>query len=89
MEPYGLRRTLMKEFLIRGLYGINLQLYRGHKPREISDVDWRFYLDRLEMDPQGVMKMLRRDVTDPLDSILAPHQARWKGEEGNVISLLA
>jgi integrase len=87
MSPYGLRRTLPREFLQRGLYGITLQLYRGHKSEQVSQVDWQFYLDRMEADPAGIYSMFQKEVVEPLNSILNAYQTPWSGSEGKVIQL--
>ncbi len=88
IEPYGLRRTLVKAFVLLGLHGYTLEIYRGHKPTQISDVEWRYYLDRLEMDPKGLSEMFRRQVVGPLDEILEPHRRKWNTAPGKVIRLL-
>ncbi len=77
LDGKGLRRSLVKEFLHQKLYGISLQLYRGHKPEEISEIDWKNYLDRLEYDPDGVLEMFKRDVVEPLEKILVPYRRKW------------
>jgi hypothetical protein len=87
MSPYGLRRTLPREFLQRGLYGITLQLYRGHKSEQVSQVDWQFYLDRMEADPAGIYAMFQRDVVGPLNRLFEVYQTPWSASEGNVVQL--
>ena len=77
IDPRGLRRTLLKEFFVRKRYCPSLQLYRGHKPENVSDVDWEHYLDRLEYDPEAVMEMFREDVIQPLNEWLEPYREKW------------
>ena len=40
IEPYGLRRTLVKGFVLRGLHSYTLEIHRGHKPRQIDYVSY-------------------------------------------------
>lgn len=89
VDPRGLRRTLLKEFFIRKRYCPALQLYRGHKPENISDVDWEHYLDRLEYDPEAVLRMFREDVVDPLNEWLRPHREKWNSDNGKPVELTA
>jgi len=89
LEPNGLRRTLFQESLLRKFYGISLELFIGHKPPQIPDVTWKHYLDRLQFDADGVLKMLQEDVVDPLDEILEPFRKRWNARSENVIPLSA
>jgi len=77
IEPYGLRRTLVKAFVVRGLHSYSLEIYRGHKPRQISEVEWLYYLDRLEMDPEGLVEMFREQVVVPLNEHLGDARSRW------------
>jgi hypothetical protein len=74
-EPYGLRRTLVKDFVLRGLHNYALVIYRGHKPGQVSEVEWVYYLDRLQLDPEGVETMFREQIVSPLDEILEPLRA--------------
>ncbi len=71
-----------------GLYGYTLEIYRGRKPTQISDVEWRYNLDRLEVDPKGLSELFRRQVAGPLDEILEPHLRKWNTAPGKVIRLL-
>ena len=68
----------MKAFVLRGLHSYTLEIYRGHKPRQISDVEWVHYLDRLQLDPEGVEAMFREQIVGPLDEILEPLRVSWK-----------
>ena len=89
IEPYGLRRTLVKDFVLRGLHSYTLEIYRGHKPRQISDVEWVHYLDRLQLDPEGVEQMFREQIVKPLDEILEPLRAAWNESSDRPIWLSA
>lgn len=66
-----------------------LQLYRGHKPENISDVDWEHYLDRLEYDPKAVLKMFREDVVEPLNEWLQAHREKWNSRQGKPTRIMA
>jgi hypothetical protein len=87
IEPYGLRRSLLRESLLHGFHGTYLDIYRGRKPDSISAVDWKHYLDRFEFDPDANVKVLREKVSDPLDSILEPYRRKWNGQEKKVIPM--
>ena len=89
IEPYGLRRTLVKDFVLRGLHSYTLEIYRGHKPRQISTVEWVYYLDRLQLDPEGVEQMFREQIVKPLDEILEPLRAAWNESSDRPIWLSA
>lgn len=70
VEPYGLRRTLVQAFFDEDLYGIDLQLYRGHKPESISKVDWTHYLLKQSMRPEKMIQRLRKSVVEPLERMI-------------------
>jgi len=89
IEPYGLRRTLVKEFVLRGFHSYTLEIYRGHKPRQISEVEWVYYLDRLQLDPDGVERMFREQIVKPLDEILEPLRGSWNASSKGPFQLSA
>ena len=86
LEPSGLRRTLVSEFFRRRWYGDALQVYRGHKPRGTSTVDWEHYI---EFNPEGLMQLFLEHVVNPLDEVLQPYRERWNGKKGTVVKLRA
>ena len=77
LEPRGLRRTLRREFRRRHLNGHTLQLYRGHKPDDISALDWNHYLDKLRDEPDEILDEFREYVVQPVDEICKPYLDRW------------
>jgi len=84
ITPSGLRRVLRTEFFFRHWDHEVLEIYRGHKPQRVSDVDWEHYI---EEDPEGLVDLFRLHVTDRLDEILGPYRDRWNGMEDKVIPL--
>jgi integrase len=89
LEPNGLRRSLFQASLFNGFYGISFEHYIGHKPPQIPEVTWKHYLQRLQLNLDEVLEMLRRDVVKPWDEILEPYRKRWNrpAVDSNVIQL--
>lgn len=82
--PYSLRRTLVSEFFRRRWYQDALQVYRGHKPKGVSAVDWEHYI---EFDPEGLLDLLREHIIRPLDGLLEDPRREWQGQDRKVINL--
>ncbi|MCA9412732.1 MAG: hypothetical protein KC944_16075 [Candidatus Omnitrophica bacterium] len=55
----------MRKFVLRGLHSYTLEIYRGHKPRQISEIEWVYYLDRLQLDLEDVEPMSRKQIVKP------------------------
>lgn len=73
--------------MLRGLHGNTLEIYRGHKPRQISEVEWSYYMDRMELDPEGLGAMFWEQVVKPLNEILAPSRFCWNRAPSKVVQI--
>jgi integrase len=80
LEPKGLRRTLESEAASRGWEGYAFNRFLGRSPASIAE---RHYI---AVGPK-LMDILREQVTDRVDEVLAPTRRKCQAKDPKVIQL--